>query len=279
MAIHVDMESQGKLLERQREKTIHKRFKFFKIAVCVIAGIIVVTTIVNVTANVKKINKVDAQYTALNDDYTKLKNAVSQNMASVEQSEKEEGSVSENKIDRQMYSAQEAGERVCELQLMAYNQELLLTEDKQELKDLTGSTDLWYGLKLDPTVNKITWEFLTDYDHTDVYDCVWGCYTDDYKYLLCLVFGTYDGENDKFTITSMYNTDFGAMYESDGAIDNNTVSGNSVGDDVSDAVDELLNSDVLDDSEEDATNTDAEFTDDAAESSETNTEDQSNNTF
>lgn len=258
MALKLDTESRGEILKQEAAIRTKRNFKIAKIGIAAVLLLIAGFNIAGMVGNINKASKVSAQNDELNARLTTMQSEVAAYKASQQSASQNETAtdtdvtVSANTIDKEMYSAQEAGERVCELQMLNFRNELLLESDKQDLMRLIGSVSLWYGHQMNPDKSPIKWEFLTGYDHSEyVYDVVWGCYTADGKYndnyLLCVVFGTYNGESDTFTITGTYRTDFGSMYEVYGDIEVGTSSTeNQVGEDVEDMIDDLTGEDLFD---------------------------------
>lgn len=244
MAIQIDTKTRGE--ELKAEKTAKQRVGLKIIIGALIAaiGITVISAVVmgiDVNNDIVKQQELNAGIMA---EYEAMQAQANANKEFLEEKAEEDKKNESNKVDKPMYSAQEAGETVCEFLDMAFRDQLLLTEDKQQWASLCGKADAnWYGSSLDPSVSPIKWELLTWYDSINKnYEVVWGCYAPDakgvYKYLLCVRIGTYNGDTNSFSIGTMYKTTFGEMYEKYGRIENTGSS--NVSQEVTDMVDQLL---------------------------------------
>lgn len=289
MALKLDTESQGEILKRETARKTKNNFKFGTIAVGALFAVLSMVNVGGIISASDEASKIAQMNETSNNQLITMKNILSQceaqKEASTEESSEESNTgstLSENTVDKNMYSAQEQGDRVAQLQMANYKNELLLDADKQELTRLVGDISVWYGAKMDAKQSPIEWVFLTDYDHTEkAYDVIWGCYTETGKYktryLLCLVFGTYDGAEDDFTITGKYYTDFGAMYEAYGEIESaslNTDDEDRTGQDVQDMIDQLSGEDMTEELSEDITE---DTTEDITEDTFENITEESNN--
>lgn len=245
MAVQLDTKSKGKELERMEAEGWSFKFKIIKF---VLIGLIAVVAILAIALSISKNNDIETQLKANADlrvVYDNMQKQADSNQQLIESGNAEDPNVDNNitKVDKNMYSAQEAGNRVCELMNKNYNKKLVLAEERNELRNFIGLDWVIFGEELDPKESPMTWELLTWYDHTErYYDTVFGCYAPDAagnpKYLLCLQFATYNGDKNSFSLTNMYYTSFGYMYEQTGKIENNTVSEDFI--DIDDMADQLL---------------------------------------
>lgn len=226
MAIRIDTNDDGQKKLRERdEKNRKTALRCAKIALAAIIAGIAVTAAVNAAGIAGKISDVSALYEAAQSEFEGMQAQAAANQADIESKPDEQEA---EKVDRDMYSAKKDGQRVCELLNQAYLEGgLILQEDADELRELTGSSNpFWFGETLDPAESPLQWEFLTWYDSTDghKYKTAWGCYAPDgsgqLTYLLCAKYGNYDGEDGRFAIEGSYVTTFGEMYMSAGRIEN-----------------------------------------------------------
>lgn len=275
MAVQLDTKTQGEILKAKSIENQKIGFKILKIALVVIMGVIVITSIIQaININNKSVKQTEAN-AKIHAEFDNMKAQASANKTAIEEAKKEEEDAanSSEKIDRNMYSAQEAGELVCKFLDMAFKDELVLDADKEQWKTLTNNAStIWYGENLNYRESPIKWELLTWYDSTDKeYEVVWGCYAPDsngvYKYLLALKFGKYNGETNTFSIGGLYYTTFGEMYEANGKIESDDI--DDIVKDVESIVDQLTggsnsgttvdpsnNSDNSDDSGDNSDNSD-----------------------
>lgn len=227
MAIKLDTSSAGMNLKEQEEQQQAKIFLGIKIGMCVIAGIVVISTIVSCVNFSGKTKAAKITYDKLSVEYAGLKGS-DQGAIDQADSEKEfaEGDENVEIVEVKMASAQEAGDRVAELQQKLFESsnigrnKRLLTADNDELYTLIGKTTLWFGDNIDPDKNPLSFKFITPYDADAVsYQVFWGIYTNDSdNYLLAVVRGTYHKETDTFTISGVQMTEYGKMLTNYGAI-------------------------------------------------------------
>ena len=243
MAIEIDTSSSLELIEEQSAEKRHKVFTAIKIILIAIICIIVVAAIINAVIAWGKISDLQTEYTRANDNFTIMKAQAEENQKNIEG---ENSNSDENKIDKNMYSAKTAGNRVCELLEMAYDAgRFELPEDSEEFYNLVVNADtpIWFGSGLNPSDSPVDWEFLTWYDSTDghKYKTVWGCYTPDLNYLLYIQYANYDGESNQFTLEGNYVTTFGQMYLENGYVESDG-GPTDIGSEVEDIADQLNNS-------------------------------------
>lgn len=231
MAIEIDTTSMGEKIKTHDEHSRKIGFRTTKIVLAAIMSIIAVSAVVNAIGVTNDISKKSVEYEKLQATYTSMQEQAAANEAIITESKEDPDA---NKIDRDMYSADEDGWRVCELLEKAYvSGGLVLPEERSEFASLTGSSDeVWFGWGLNPTTSPIKWELLTWYDSTDRdYDVVWGCYAPDASgnpaYLLYVVYATYYAEKHSFKTNGSYYTVFGEMYLKTGKIENDGPSSES----------------------------------------------------
>lgn len=245
MAVQLDTKTQSEALKAKSIENQKIGFKILKIALIAVMGIIVIASIAQaINISNKSAEQIEAN-AKIHAEFDNMKAQALANKTAIEEAKKEEEGMADSseKIDRNMYSAQEAGELVCKFLDMAFKDELVLDADKEQWRELTNNAStIWYGDNLNYKESPIKWELLTWYDSTDKeYEVVWGCYAPDsngvYKYLLALKFGKYNGETNSFSIGGLYYTTFGSMYERNGKIESDDV--DDIVQDVESMVDQL----------------------------------------
>ena len=243
MAKQLDTKSKGLELKRQAARTTARNFKIAKIACVAIMAVAAIGTTAKCRSYNNHVVEMTDKYNDLSREFDNIKAKATNTSQTDDTGNMQDGnseSGDSNIIEKQMYSAQEAGYRVCAYQELLFKGELLLESDIADWKRISSDTSLWFGEKLNPAKSGIVWEFLTFYDHIERnYDVMWACYTLDYQYLLCAVFGNYSGENDNFTITGKYTTSYGRTYLVKGAITGVDDSSAGLMDDVADMVGDL----------------------------------------
>jgi len=215
MAVMLDTKSAGEMRAEKRHNVAKKLFKAFYILCAAGAAAVIAWSVYYCIAKTDNMEVTGEKITSLSMNYDALKQEVADYNAKLElEKEENKDDTEENIIKKEMYSAQEAAEQVLFLHDKLYKDQLVLSEDKTLLKQLTHENTLWFGSRLNHRkANKFVLECLTWYDSQNRnYDVVWGVYTEDYKYPLRFIFTTYDGTTNSFRRTGDYTTYYGGYF-------------------------------------------------------------------
>ena len=261
MALDLDTSSRGEDLKAESKRKRKLALIGIESAIGVSAAFLVISTVL-ATSNVSsKINQASVEYEAYKAEFEsyKIEHPVVEKDTEKD-SEKESGEeTSKNIIEKSMISARNAGDEVSALQNLYFKDGSLSDADTKRLVSLTGSSEMWFGSKVDPSKVDIMWKMITPYDTTESkYNVLFACYTSDGKYLLQVRQATYyginnDSENSEeseevlgsFTISStVLTTDYGkAILEGKTNI-NNQGSTETI-EDILDIKDQLINEGVV----------------------------------
>lgn len=257
MALDLDTSSKGEDLKAESKKQKKLILMGIEGIIGLSAAIMLLGTVITVSTTTDKINQANTEYEAYKAEFEAYKQE--HPIVNIEDDKNNEGDDTKepNKhiIEKQMASAKMAGSEVVKLQNQYFKDGFLSNDDTKRLVALTGSSELWFGMNVDPSKVGIEWKLITPYDTTeDKYNVLFGCYTADGKYLLSVRQATYYAPktNDEtavgsFTISpTVHITDYGkAILNGQTSVGNGS---SNVKDDVENIKDQLIQNGVIEES-------------------------------